>query len=149
MSSSADIAVATFKGGFNCSQAVLSAFCKELGLDRETADRIACGFGGGIGHMGETCGAVTGAVMAISLKKGMSVPGSPYKSNQLVYSLINDFISEFRKSNPSIKCYDLLGVDFNDEDAYREARKKGVFFEICPKYVKDAVEIVESMFENK
>ena len=61
----AETAVATFKGGFNCSQAVLSVFCEELGLDKETAARIAGGFGGGIGHLGETCGAVTGAIMAM------------------------------------------------------------------------------------
>jgi C_GCAxxG_C_C family probable redox protein len=147
MSNKSEQAVATFKAGFNCSQAVLSAFCEELGLERGEGEKIASGFGGGIGHMAETCGAVTGAIMAIGLKRGMSVEGSPNKSNQQVYSLVTDFVREFTKRNNSIKCRDLLGVDFNDEEAYRQARQKGLFYTVCTKYVNDAVEIVESLLK--
>lgn len=48
----ADEAVASFKSGFSCSQAVLSSYAEELGMDRDTANRVACGFGGGIGRTG-------------------------------------------------------------------------------------------------
>jgi len=145
--SKADMAIETFKQGFNCSQAVLSVFTEELGLDREAAARIASGFGGGIGHMAETCGAVTGAIMVIGLKKGMSIDGNTYKSNLLVYALVNDFVKKFTNHNRSIKCHDLLGVDFNDQEAYREARNKGLFYTVCTKLVSDAVEIVEGIVE--
>jgi C_GCAxxG_C_C family probable redox protein len=142
MSSKSEEAIATFKGGFNCSQSVLSVFCEEMGLDKETAAKIASGFGGGIAHMGETCGAVSGAIMAISLKRGMSLAGKPYLSNDVVYGLTGDFTKEFIKRNGSLKCRDLLGVDLNDKEAYAEARKKGLFYSVCPKYVSDAVEIL-------
>jgi C_GCAxxG_C_C family probable redox protein len=141
----AETAVATFKSGFNCSQAVLSVFCEEPGLDRETSARIACGFGGGIGHLGETCGAVTGAVMAMGLKRGMSVKGSTYKSNMVVYALAGELAREFTSRNRSIKCRDLLGFDISDKEAYDEARRKGTFYSVCPKYVSDAVEILENL----
>jgi hypothetical protein len=75
----------------------------------------------------------------------MAVEGNTNKSNQLIYALVNDLVKEFTQRNKSIKCHDLLGLDFNDEEAYREARKKGVFYTICPKFVHDAVEIAESM----
>ena len=65
-----DRAGSGFEEGFNCSQAVFSAWAEELGLDRETALRVATAFGGGMGHRGDTCGAVTGAFMAIGLKHG-------------------------------------------------------------------------------
>ena len=61
-------ALSTFDSGFNCSQSVLTAFCNEFGLHDEPAFRIACGFGGGMGRMAKTCGAVTGAFMVIGLK---------------------------------------------------------------------------------
>ena len=141
----ADEAVATFKKGFNCSQAVLSAFNKELGLDDQAAAKIASGFGGGIGHMAETCGAVTGAIMVISLKKGMSIPDQPFKSNQLVYAAIEPFIKEFVKRNKSVKCLDLLGFDIRDNEALLKARQAGHFYRVCPKYIHDAVEIVETV----
>jgi C_GCAxxG_C_C family probable redox protein len=56
-------AVSCFKDGFSCSQAVLSAYGEQFGLDREMALKVSGAFGGGMGHLGETCGAVTGAFM--------------------------------------------------------------------------------------
>jgi C_GCAxxG_C_C family probable redox protein len=141
----ADIAVATFTKGFNCAQAVLSAFNKELGLDNQTAAKIASGFGGGIGHMAETCGAVTGAIMVIGLKKGMSIQDSPFKSNQVVYAAIDPFIKEFVKRNKSVKCRELLGCDISDHATLLKARKDGIFQTLCPRFVHDAVEIVENI----
>ncbi len=60
-------AVSRFAEGYNCSQAVLSAYAEQLGVDGETALKIAAGFGGGLGRMAETCGAVTGAFMVLGL----------------------------------------------------------------------------------
>ena len=54
-------ALSCLKEGFMCSQALLSTYCEELGLESELALKLADGFGGGMGCIGETCGAVTGA----------------------------------------------------------------------------------------
>ena len=70
-----DDAEQCFRSGFTCSAAVFSAFSEELGLDTDTARKIACGFGGGISHTGNICGAVSGAIMAIGLKYGKTVEG--------------------------------------------------------------------------
>lgn len=145
--SRAEKAVETFGKRYNCCQAVLTAFCEELGLDAETAMRIASGFGGGIGHMGETCGAVTGAIMVISLKKGMSMPDHPFRSNQAVYPVVHSFVSNFIKRNKSIKCRDLLGFDISNNEALLKARQDGVFQKICPGFIADAVKILEDMPE--
>ncbi|KAF5410712.1 MAG: hypothetical protein C5S47_05925 [Candidatus Methanogasteraceae archaeon] len=58
-------AVSCFKDGFSCSRAVLSAYGEQFGLDHERASEVSGAFGGGMGHLGETCGAVTGAFMLI------------------------------------------------------------------------------------
>ncbi len=47
-------AVSVFKEGFSCSQAVLSTYGAQFGLDRETALRVAGALGGGMGRMGKT-----------------------------------------------------------------------------------------------
>ena len=39
-------------------------------MGREMALKVSGAFGGGMGHLGETCGAVTGAFMLIGLKYG-------------------------------------------------------------------------------
>ncbi|MBI4710518.1 MAG: C_GCAxxG_C_C family protein, partial [Nitrospirae bacterium] len=49
---------------------MFGAYGDKLRFDKETVLKIASPFGGGIGRMGETCGAVTGALMVIGLKYG-------------------------------------------------------------------------------
>ena len=52
---------------YNCCQSVLVAFARELGLSREQANALGRHFGAGMKH-GSTCGALTGALMALGLK---------------------------------------------------------------------------------
>ncbi|AFS79180.1 putative redox-active protein, CGCAxxGCC motif family [Gottschalkia acidurici 9a] len=62
-----DIALELFNEGYNCAQAVLSAFDEEIGLDRKTAIKISCEYGAGMAK-GGTCGAVMGALMVLEFK---------------------------------------------------------------------------------
>jgi C_GCAxxG_C_C family probable redox protein len=72
-----------FNRGYNCAQALLATFGVDLGLNRDMELKIASPFGGGISHMGETCGAVTGALMIIGLKYGMTEPNFEKKNENL------------------------------------------------------------------
>ncbi|RZN34817.1 MAG: hypothetical protein EF813_09680 [Methanosarcinales archaeon] len=72
-------AVSCFKDGFSCSQAVLSAYSERFGLDHEMALKVSGAFGGGMRHLGETCGAVTvsgaqGAAQASLFRAGIARP---------------------------------------------------------------------------
>ena len=60
-----------FMQGIDCSQVVAGAFAKELGMEPDMLRKMAACFGGGM-QCGETCGAVTGALMVIGLKYGHS-----------------------------------------------------------------------------
>ena len=66
----AEKAVEFFNNGYNCAQSVFCTYCEELGISKESAAKIAGGFGGGMGRLQEVCGAVTGAFMVLSLKYG-------------------------------------------------------------------------------
>ncbi len=41
----------------------LTVFADDLKFSKELAQKLAAGFGGGMGKQQETCGAVTGAIM--------------------------------------------------------------------------------------
>jgi C_GCAxxG_C_C family probable redox protein len=134
-------AISCFKDGFNCSQAVLSAYGQEFGLDSKVALKISCGFGAGMGCMGETCGAVTGAFMVIGLKYGRSeIPDGPAKDR--TYKLVREFSDKFKGRNGSIVCKELLGFDLSTSEGMKEARQRNIHGTCCPKFVKDAAEIV-------
>src|ERR1035441_4030849 len=68
MSIRTDIAVEKFLAGYNCAQAVLYSFCDDLGFGKDTALRLACGFGAGMARKQEVCGAITGGIIALGLK---------------------------------------------------------------------------------
>lgn len=139
-----DIAVACFREGFTCSQAVLTAFADECGLDRKTAMRIALGFGGGMGRMALTCGAVTGAIMVIGLKKARIV-GPDEESKQRTYGLVRELRRRFESRNGSILCRELLGCDVGTPEGFEQAKLKGLLVTRCPKFVADSVEILEEI----
>ena len=71
----AEKAGALFLEGYSCAQAVLGAYAPELGLDLPAAMRLASSFGGGMGGMRETCGAVTAMLMVAGLRDGYDAPG--------------------------------------------------------------------------
>lgn len=60
-----------FSRGYNCAECVLEAVLASVdtGLPPETL-KLATGFGGGVGLFGDTCGAITGAVLAVGAVHG-------------------------------------------------------------------------------
>ena len=132
--SKAKEAVACFNEGFNCAQAVLTAYCEDFGLDRETALRLACGLGAGMGRLQETCGAVSGAYLVIGLKYG------PEKEQ--TYAMVQEFARRFEAKNKTTSCRKLLGIDLLGGDRRIASERVN---SICPQMVRDAIEILESL----
>ena len=134
----------SFKEGYNCSQAVFSAFSEELNLDKDLALKVSCGFGGGMARMGETCGAVTGAFMAIGLKYGKAVVTDD-EARVKTYNKVNEFVEEFKARNNTIVCKELLGCVLSTPEGAKMANEKNFHTTICPKFVADAAEILEKI----
>lgn len=105
-----DAAVARYTSGFTCASAVFSTFSDELGLDGDTAKKIACGFGAGISITGNICGAVFGAILAIGLKYG-KVQAGDAAATEKTRALVREFIREFTARNGSVNCTELLGYN--------------------------------------
>jgi C_GCAxxG_C_C family probable redox protein len=142
--SDVELAVDAFEGGLNCAQSMLATYGPRFGLERELALKLAGGFGGGIGHLGESCGAVTGALMVIGLKQGgTSVDGEGVQEK--TYALIAKFLEEFKARRGSILCRELLGCDISTPQGLENARNKGLFEERCPNFVRASAEILEEL----
>jgi C_GCAxxG_C_C family probable redox protein len=129
--------------GFNCSQAVFTALSEPLGFDRALALKIASPFGGGIGRTGETCGAVSGALMALGYQLGFNKPDPQAKER--VYALTREFMRRFEAQHGGLACKALLGIDLSTPEGLQEARDKGVFTTKCLQFIAGAVAIAEEM----
>ena len=134
-----------FKSGYNCAQAVIGAFCEDLGLDFDTKMKLSEGFGGGIGRMRLTCGAVSGMVMVAGMM--LSRGEKDGDTRMEVYGKVQELAEKFKEMNGSIVCAELLGENTSTNpkpdartDAYYKKRP-------CVELVKDAVKIVEEEFD--
>ena len=138
----ADEAVALFQQGFTCSQAVLSVFAKDFGLDRDTALRISQGFGAGIARTDDICGALSGAIMVVGLRYG-GIGADDNAAKEKTYAVIGKFLQEFKARNGSVACTGLLGYNLSDQQQVAGAKKNKVVPARCPEFVRDAVKLVE------
>jgi C_GCAxxG_C_C family probable redox protein len=139
-------AIQCFSNNFNCSQAVFSTYSDQLGLDQQTALKISCPFGGGMGRMGETCGAVTGAYMLIGLKYGKYLP-EDNESKEKSYALVREFNERFSKIHGSVVCKELLKYDMNIPEDLKILSEKKLCSTLCPVFVKDAARIIGELLE--
>jgi len=145
--SNVETAVQCFGQGFACSQAVLATYGEPLGLPREPALRLAEGFAGGMAGLGETCGAVTGALMVLGLKHGRTRPDDA-DAKMRTNRLVREFMRRYEARHGSVKCRDLLGCEINTPEKLQAARDRKLFTTVCPGLVRDAAEILEQLLEE-
>ena len=131
-------AEALFMSGLNCAQSVFGAFAADFGMDDETAAKVSCGLGGGVGRLREVCGAVTGATLAIGMKFG------PDKA--AVYPKVQDFAAKFKAECGTIVCRELLdGTGATKGGAPEERTAEYYRKRPCVELVKLAVRLAEEV----
>ena len=133
-----------FRDRFNCAQSVFSVFAPALGLDVESALRIASPFGSGMAYQDEVCGAVTGAIMVIGLMHGMSSE-KDLEAKEKAYSLTKEFATRFKEKHGSLKCTELIGLNLSHPEEYQKAFERNVFYTDCVQFVRDAVDMLEEI----
>ncbi|MBM3297910.1 MAG: C_GCAxxG_C_C family protein [Candidatus Aminicenantes bacterium] len=139
-----ETAVRLFRRGWNCSQAVLSAFAPRLGLDARRARLLAQAFGAGLARRGETCGAVTGALMAIGLKYGKTrADDSPARDK--TYDLARTLMERFRSRHGALSCRALLGHDIATARGRKKIEAAGLHDTLCPRLVRSAASLLDRL----
>ena len=136
-----DIAVTRFEEGCSCAQAIYSTYAEDLGMDRQTAMKVSAGFGGGMGRMAGTCGAVTGAFLVLGLKHG----GEETKAREKAYQMVREFASRFEARHGSLLCKELMGCDISTPEGRQIVKDRGLRSGICTPLVRAAAEILETI----
>lgn len=102
-----------FRGGFFCSEAVVSAIRSNFELDiPEEVIAMASGFSVGIGRSKCLCGAVSGGVMALGIFFGRTVQKDPkVEKNLEVAKELHDYFKEANGKNAL--CCRILTKEFD------------------------------------
>lgn len=138
-----------FSNGFNCAQSIIISFADILKIEEEKALRIASGFGGGMGGMQETCGAVTGAFMVIGYLKGKYKEGDD-EAKILTNELIQEYTNKFVEKYGSINCKALIKFDLSTKEGREQAVEADVFNKKCTTFINHTVELLEEiLLSNK
>lgn len=140
-------AVHSFKSGLNCAQSVLTAYSDDLNFDNNFALSVSSGFGGGMGKLQETCGAVTGSFMVLGIytfNKYTDKKVGKAKAD----TMIQTFRDRFRSVHGHTDCKSLLNCDLKTEEGLQFATSNNLFEKICEKCVSDSITIVDELISG-
>jgi C_GCAxxG_C_C family probable redox protein len=136
-----------FRDHANCAQAVLIPFAADCGVDRDTASNIAAGFGGGIARLQGTCGALTGACMALGLAFGARESDAA-KARDATAAAFRECQKRFVEVHGATTCLALLNVDLNTEEGRATHAQQKLRETICTPCVRDAAQIVDDLLNG-
>ncbi len=142
-------AMAYFKEGYNCAQAVFLAFCDITGFDQKTALRLAAPFGGGLGRQREVCGAVSGMCLVAGALYGYDDTNDK-AAKAAHYKAVQELCARFReRAGGSIICRDLLGAEGKDTASTPADRTEAYYKKRpCAELVGEAADILEKWIET-
>ena len=128
--------------GYNCAQAVLYSACDRLRFDKDTALKLACGFGAGMAREEEVCGAVSGAILAIGLRHGRGENEDRAKTEE-TYARTREFIEAFKARHGTLICRELIRCDLRTAEGQRFFKENDLIHHTCAACVQTAQELVE------
>jgi C_GCAxxG_C_C family probable redox protein len=147
MNNRTEIAVAKFSEGYNCAQSVFYSYCDALHFDKNTALKMACGFGAGMGRKEEVCGAVTGGILVIGAKYGRG-GRDDRTATELTYKKTRELMDRFEKKHGTFICRKLLkGCELTTEEGQKHFKDNKLADTICQPCVRSVVEILDDIME--
>lgn len=137
-----------FLEGYNCSQAVLGAFCDVTGMDFETAMKLSSSFGGGMGRMREVCGSCSAMFMIAGIICGYTDPKND-KTKAKHYALVQNLANKFKERYNTIVCRELL-VNIKHDTSSVPTKRDDEFYKKrpCLRFVETAAEIIDELLEE-
>lgn len=132
-----------YHAGFDCSQVTFGYGCDLLGVDPEIGYRAGACFGGGM-FRGETCGCVTGSLMAIGMKYGHTQPNDQ-ETKQALMQIKKEFEDGFIEEHGSLICREILGYDIGTPEGLETIVQKGLLDSVCPALALTACELLDEL----
>jgi C_GCAxxG_C_C family probable redox protein len=99
-------------------------------------------------RMGETCGVVTGSMIALGLKHGKT-KASDDDAKEKTYRLVLELVDKFKARNGSIVCRELLDCDMSTPEGLQDFKDRNLLETHCVRFVKDAAEILEEILNSQ
>ncbi len=136
--------------GFFCSQILMT-----LGLElqgKENPDLICAmnGLAGGLGFMGETCGALTGGACLLGLYAGKGAPAEEenLRLNFMIEDLLKWFKSGYGQEYGGIRCEEILGGHMQFQATRCPTMVAGTFQKVKELLVENGFDLTGSDYDD-
>ncbi len=113
--------VVFFENGLLCAESVVSAIAEYHGVDDRLASKMATGFCSGMARTCGPCGALSGAVMGISLVLGRESQSDTVANT---YEATQELVEKFQNEFGAKDCHELLGCDIGTEEGMAHFRSQ-------------------------
>lgn len=134
----------SFASGLYCAESVVLALANAQGIESGLLPKVATAFCSGMARTCGTCGALTGAIMGVSLALGRSNAGEPVQPS---YTATQRLVREFEQEFGARDCNVLLGCDLDTPEGQAKFREKRLS-ERCAEYTGKAAEIAARMVSD-
>lgn len=140
-----EVAIGKFLDGYNCAQSVFYSFCDYLHFDKDTALKVSCGFGAGMGRKEEVCGAISGGIMVIGMIFGRGENQDRSLTEQ-TYLMTRELMDKFTERQGTFICRRLLeDCELTTPEGQKAFKEKDLLNKVCKECVRNVVEIIEDI----
>ncbi len=123
---------------YGCAETTFVVLKRAFGLDDPDDPSAAMALNGGVAYAGGTCGAISGAALALGLLASRRSAGHR-DAKRLARGLTARLIDDFRAEHGAVDCRDLIGLDLRRPGAHDAFIESGVWRERCMRQIEFAV----------
>ena len=123
---------------YGCAETAFVVLKEAFGLPDAANSSAAMALNGGIAYSGATCGAVTGAALAVGMLAERRLPD--HRAAKRAARLATaDLLAAFEAEFGASACRELIGVDLRTDAGHRAFIESGVWRDRCMRHIEMAV----------
>jgi C_GCAxxG_C_C family probable redox protein len=136
--------------GYNCAESVLLAFLSGWSkyFRMGVTSAAATAFGGGMGRMGYTCGALSGGLIVIGLDIGRT-DGKDDEGKKEAYLEAQELFRRFQQRWGTLTCRELTQCDLSTQEGFNKYRELKIHETKCIEIIKETVKAVSTILQQR
>lgn len=132
---------------YGCAETVLLVLEREFGIDDAADGAAAMALNGGVAYSGGTCGAITGAAIALGLLAGQRV-GQRARAKRLARALTASVVDDVLAVDGATDCRALTGVDLRAPGGHDAFIASGLWRRDCLRRLERVVDRLAPLAEH-
>jgi C_GCAxxG_C_C family probable redox protein len=123
---------------YGCAETTFMTLKSVYGLDGASDPSAAIALNGGIAYSGATCGAITGAALAVGMLAEQRIADHA-RAKLVARELVHGAMEAFRTAHGAVDCRTLIGYDLRAPGQHEAFLESGLWREACAGQIRTVV----------